>query len=89
MLRPLVVVRPRIAASQREYAGRHDDVAGRFDLREPPRAEQPRERERLRHRLSVLQLVLRHHVDEERVEIRQKFEHRFAHLADVRPRLAR
>jgi hypothetical protein len=83
--RPLVVVCPRVIRAQRERPARNEDVAARRDRGKPIRAGQAREGERLRHRLDVLKLVLRHHSDEEVVpgELGEPYEHLRAHLRDV------
>ena len=88
--RPLVVVRPRVGAPS--VNGRR----ARRRRRSPrPRgsayaAEQTCERERLRHRLRVLKLVLHDHADEERHrDPGRRSSTRLAHVADVGARLVR
>ena len=84
---PFVVVGPRIRGAERERAAGDDDVAARLDLRRAPRLRprQARERQRLRHRLGVLELVLDDHADDEFVERRfgEACEHRLAHVPEV------
>ena len=61
-----------------------------LDLRKALGAGQGGERERLRHRLDVLELVLRDHADEEVVvELREQPEHGFPNLAHVGARRRR
>ena len=76
---------------ERERPARNEDVAARRDPGEPTGAGQAREGERLRHRLDVLELVLRDHSDEEVVprQLGKPLEHLLAHLRDVRPGVLR
>jgi hypothetical protein len=94
--RPLVVVCPRIRGAQRERTARDENLPARLDLRQPLRRVTVKacERERLRHRLAVLELVLRHHPNDEPVlekrittvgrQFGEEGEHSLAHLLDIR-----
>jgi hypothetical protein len=94
--RPLVVVCPRIRGAQRERTARDENLAARLDLRQPLRrmTVEACERERLRHRLAVLELVLHHHPDDEPMleqrittverQFGEEREHSLAHLLDIR-----
>ena len=59
----LVVVRPRIDCAERERTTGDSDLAARLDLGRPlsRRSRQTAKRQRLRHRLGVLQLMLNNH----------------------------
>ena len=91
MRRSFVVVGPRLVGAQRERPARHEDVAVRVDLGKPIRAGQAGERERLRHRLDVLELVLRDHADDEVVprQLGEPVDYLLAHLRDVGTRVLR
>ena len=78
-----------LVGAERERPAADEDVAARLDLGRPVAGERkPGERERLGHRLAVLELVLDDHPDEEpcraadrRVEhLGKQLEHRLAHL---------
>jgi hypothetical protein len=89
--RTLVVVGPRLVGAERERAAADKDVSACRDLRCP--RTRPGEGQRLRHRLAVLELVLRDHSHDEAVakqwiavvvrQLRKKREHAFAHLPHV------
>ena len=61
---PLVVVGPGLGGAERERAGGNGRFAARSDIWRPLLG-QARERQRLRHRLGVLELMLGDHPDDE------------------------